>query len=520
MPSPLITELAKRDIQVFLESYGITNDQGEKLDFTDHKYLEAIYEDLSPRQVILKSAQIGFSTMANIKALWLAKTKGLDIIYTLPAAADIKEFVAGKTNRLIANNLIFQKWTADKDSIEQKRVGNSVIYYRGTWTERAAIAIPADLYISDETDRSNQDVVTQYQTRLQHSKWAWEWYFSNPSSPGHGVDKYWQESDQMHWMVTCGACSHEWYLSMENVMKGPTGAFYGCIKCGKELDRRKGRWVARYKEKPIRGYWISSLMVPSRSAQWVLDKQKEYSEEQFANFVLGLPYVGRGNVLTRQAFVQNLTQTPNPQTGQIVIGVDTGVGINYVVGNQHGLFHYDKCDDYAPLEALLRRWPTSVMVIDAGGDIIGPRKLREKYPNRVFLCFFRTDRKNDQLVTWKDEDGTVQVDRNKLIQLVVDEYTERRIPVQGTEEDWSDYWAEWSGMYRSQEDNALGVPVFKWNKPGSGRCDYPFATVYWRVGMGRFMYQAAQFIEPTTGLPFGSQGYESSPQGTMFLPKT
>jgi vacuolar-type H+-ATPase subunit F/Vma7 len=38
------------------------------------------------------------------------------------------------------------------------------------------------------------------------------------------------------------------------------------------------------------------------------------------------------------------------------------------------------------------------MVIDQGGDIIGPRKLREKYPNRVYLCFFRQDRKNDKLV--------------------------------------------------------------------------------------------------------------------------
>ena len=141
-----LSELAsEKNIHVFLEKYKITNDQGQKLDFKDHNYMWDVYEDLSPRQAILKAAQITASTCFNIKALWIAKNKGMDIIYSLPSSSDIKDFVAGKTNRLIANNDIFQKWTKDKDSIEQKQVGNNIIYYRGTWTERAAIAIPARL---------------------------------------------------------------------------------------------------------------------------------------------------------------------------------------------------------------------------------------------------------------------------------------------------------------------------------------------------------------------------------------
>lgn len=518
----LTEALSRENIHVFLEREGITNDQGDKLDFKDHAYLWDIFEDFHPRQAILKAAQIGFSTMANIKALWLAKNKGLDIIYSLPAASDIKEFVSGKTNRLIANNPVFQQWTADKDSIEQKRVGDNVIYYRGTWTERAAIAIPADLYISDETDRSKQDVVTQYKTRLQHSKWGWEWYFSNPSAPGNGVDRHWQVSDQKHWFIKCGACNHEWYLTMDNIMRNKAGeAYYGCIKCHVELDRHRGRWVAKHQGRDVRGYWISSLMVPTLSAQWVIDKRSganAYSEEQFTNFVLGQPYIGKGNVLTRPMFTQNLTDRHNPQDSRPIIGVDTGIGINYVVGNRSGLFYYDKCDGYGPLEKLMERWPNAIMVIDQGGDIIGPRKLREKFPNRVFLCFFRQDRKDDKLITWKDEDGTVAADRNKLIQLVVDEFAEKRIPVQGGEGDWTDYLLEWLGMYRTSEETALGTLTHKWNKPASGRCDYPFATVYWRIGMDRFMETAATFHEPGNG-SFAMPGYEAKPDGTAFIPK-
>lgn len=515
----LSTLAAEKNIHVFLEKYGITNDQGEKLDFKDHAYLWDIYEDFSPRQAILKAAQIGFSTCANIKALWAAKNRGMDIIYSLPSASDIKDFVSGKTNRLIANNRILQAWTADKDSIEQKRVGANVIYFRGTWTERAAIAIPADLYISDETDRSKQDIVAQYKTRLQHSKYGWEWYFSNPSAPGHGVDKHWQESDQKHWFIKCQSCNHEWYLTMDNIMYDFTGkAYFGCTKCQKELDRHHGRWIARYKGKEVSGYWIPLLIAPRLSAQFILDKKKEYTEEQFSNFVLGQPYVGKGNVLTRQAFLQNLTSIVNPQDSRPIIGVDTGVGINCVVGNKNGLFFNDKCEDYGPIEMLLNRWPNAICVIDQGGDIIGPRKLREKFPHRVFLCFFGRDRKNDEIIRWKDDDGTVTADRNKMIQLVVDEFTEKRVPISGSENDWYDVMTEFLGMYRTVETSDVGPPVFEWHKPSTGRCDYPFSIVYWRIGMDRFLETQATFHSPE-GMSFGSPGLEVTAEDKVFMPK-
>lgn len=505
-------EIASRQsILKFIDYYEIKNDQGQLLDFHNHGFLWDIFKDFSPKQAILKAAQIGFSTTANIKCLWLAKNRGLDIIYSLPSAADIKDFVSGKTNRLIANNGIFQQWTEDKDSIEQKHVGSNVIYFRGTWTERAAIAIPADLYVSDETDRSKQDIVQQYKTRLQHSKYAWEWYFSNPSvaSENVGVNKYWTQSDQKHWIITC-ECGKWQYLTMENIMGTPP--YFGCVNCKKELNRRNGEWVAKKKGREYSGYWISALMAPWISAQQILNKKKEYSEEQFYNFVLGLPYASKGNILTRQAFFQNLTQTINRQKSRPIIGVDTGVGINLVVGNAEGLFYANKTDDYEELRRLMRRWPNAIAVIDQGGDIIGPRKLREEFRNRVFLCFFSQDRKNDELIRWNDEDGTVIADRNKCIQLVVDELTEKRLPIHGTENDWYDVWSEWAGMYRTTEDNALGIPVSKWNKPATGRADYPFSMVYYRIGLDRFSDSIVKFVDPNQG-DFAQIGIEVSPDG-------
>lgn len=505
-------QLAEKSIQLFCELYKVTNDQGQKLDFRNHPFLWEPYSDLTPVQGILKAAQIGFSTMANIKALWVAKHKGMDIIYSLPSAADVKEFVGGKTNRLIANNPIFQEWTADKDSIESKRVGTSQIYFRGTWTERAAIAIPADLYISDETDRSKQEVVAQYQSRLQHSKYGWRWYFSNPSAPGVGVDKVWQESDQKHWFVKCSGCTLEQFITMDNVQ----GTIFGCTKCGKELDRTIGRWRKKYKDREISGYWISLLMAPWVSATDVLKKKQEFTEEQFTNFVLGQPYVGRGNILTKALLYQNLVDATNPQDARPIIGVDTGQTIWYTIGNKYGIYFYGQCEDYSELEKLMVRYPKAVMVIDQGGDIIGPRKLREKYQGRVFLCYFVGNRNNDEIVKWDDDKGTVTVDRDRMIQLVVDEFSEKRIPLWGTEAEWHDYWLHWSRLYRTSVENALGVAKFHWEK-SSTPCDYPFATVYWRIGMDRFMEQMAEIVMP--GQDFAGEGYTQTMDGKAFIPK-
>lgn len=511
-------QIASEAIGYFLKYYNITNDQGQILDFKDHAYMKQIYGDFTPKQAHAKAAQITWSTMANIKSLWLAKNRGMDIIYSLPSASDIKDFVSGKTNRLIDHNSIFQQWTVDKDSIEQKRVGNNVIYFKGTWTERAAIATPADLYISDETDRSKQDIVLQFKTRLQHSNYAWEWYASNPSAPGHGVDKHWMESDQKHWFIKCQHCNEQQFMTMANILYQGSEPFFGCTKCQKELDRHHGQWIRKYQNRDISGYWIPLLLAPRMSAKYILEKKKEYSEEQFANFILGQPFVGKGNVLTRQMFLQNLTSRVNARDVREIIGVDTGIGINYVLTNKYGTFFFDKCDDYGPIRARLQASKNTICVIDQGGDIIGPRKLREEFPGRVFLCFFKASQKNDKLIVWDDDKGTVVADRDRLIQMVVDEFVEKRMPVYGSEAEWYDYMIEWLGMYRTVEENALGIPVFHWNKPSSGRCDYPFAQVYARIGLDRFLESASTFHEPSKD-SFASMGLDINPDGTTFLPK-
>ena len=465
--------LSQLSIHAWINENQIKNEKGDPIEFRNHLFLFDVYRDRTDNLVVMKAAQVGASTMDVLKTIYDAKRDKMDIIYTLPTFADVQVFVGGKVNRIIAQNPILQSYTKDKDTIEQKMIGNSMIYFRGTFSAKAAIMVTADRVIHDEIDSSNQEVAKFYQSRLQHSKFKQTHVFSHPSVPGFGVDVEWQKSDQKHWFVKCPHCHKENFLSWPESVCSERKK-YICKDCHEILPdeaRRTGRWVKRFKDRKWSGYWISLLMAPWTTAEEVLEKYNDTKipKDFFYNKVLGLPYVGGGNKVTQDMIFRNLTNKPNLQEGRIVIGVDTGIRIHYVIGNKQGLFNYGSCDDYDTLDRFLKRWPRAIMIIDQGGDLIGSRKLREKYIGRVFLCHYSPDRKTYQLTRWgdKDELGNVRVDRNRIIQLVVDEFKDKRIPLCGVENDWYDFWLHWKNLYRVGEEDHLGVKRYKWKRSGA-----------------------------------------------------
>jgi hypothetical protein len=66
-------------IHSWIQTNQIKTENGKLLDFKSHRYLFDIYRDTSPLLVCLKAGQIGFSTMAILKTIWLAKNRKLNI---------------------------------------------------------------------------------------------------------------------------------------------------------------------------------------------------------------------------------------------------------------------------------------------------------------------------------------------------------------------------------------------------------------------------------------------------------
>lgn len=463
-------KLSDISITTWCAENNIVTDAGKPLYFKgDRKFLFKPFSDVHDKIVILKAAQIGMSTISIIKALWTAYRMNLSIIYTFPTSDLMQKFVQGKINPLIDINPILKQLVNSTDNTYQKRIGTANIIFSGAEKESQAIAFSADILIHDELDTSKQNIIKQFQSRLQASRVKWQWLFSHPSLPEFGVHAKWQISDQKHWFITCD-CGKEQYLSWPESIDIERKV-YQCKECKKEItneQRAKGRWVAKYKiseERPWSGYWIPLMVNPQVSAKEIIEYSKG-DQYTFFTRVLGLPYTQGGDKVNLNDILKNCIPDVNDQEGRIVIGVDTGLPIWYVVGNRQGIFYKDSCKDYEPLKALMRRYPTAIMVIDQGGDLIGSRQMRELFPGRVFLCHYLKDRKTLQLITWgvNDETGNVRVDRNRAIQLVIDEFRDKRIPLNGTEEEWYDVALHFTHIYRVSEENDLGVPESKWER--------------------------------------------------------
>jgi len=485
------------------------NEKGDLMEFDNHPFLMEIYDDNSQNISVMKAAQVGMSTLQIMKNHRDAKSQKMDIIYTLPTDGDVKTFVGGKVNRIIANNNEMLEDVADKDSIEAKKIGNSMIYFRGTWTKKAAIMVTADRLVHDEKDSSKLDIIADYQARTQHSKFKQTHTFSHPSLPETGVHADWLKSNQKHWHVQCPACNKWQYLSwdIENSKKMSVDLErreYVCKKCHAIFDnevRKNGKWIAKYPERKWAGYWVPLLIAPWISAGDIIDKFKnpETTAEFFYTKILGIPYADASSKLLRDSFFQNLTgksYAPNDDE-RIVLGIDTGLKLDFVMGNMKGLFYHGEANDYPTLDRIMTRWTKAIAVIDQGGDLIGSRKFYARWPGRVFLCLLSGDRKTKELAKWGkgDEQGAVTADRNRCIQLTVDEFRTKRIPVHGTEQDWFEYWLDWNNLAKMKvldpETNA--IKGYKWIR--SGRDHKSLATVLWRIGMMRFAGMGA-LVQP------------------------
>jgi len=473
----------------FLHNNKVLNENGSLIEFKDHRYLIEPYADMAEEQVAIKAAQVGWSTLAINKSLWVSRYLRANIIYTLPSKSVVKDFVTPKVDPIIISNKVYQNMVGRTDSIALKSIGDRFVYFRGSFEESSAISISAHILINDELDRSNQKVLRTYQSRLDDAKrerpdLGFIWQFSNPSIPGFGVDDKWQKSDQKHWFVKCLRCKYDWYLKFPDNINFKTKQ-YICAKCHKTLtddDRRGGRWVKK-RTSDISGYWVSQMMVPWHSASKII-KDSEGDKATFYNFTLGLPYVSSDTSVSRKTITDCLAPGTNPMT-DVAMGVDNGVMKTVVIGNAYGIFKIYETENWEDVKNDILRY-NAYCVIDALPYPRTPIKLAQEIKRKVFVHYFDTsEKKKIDIIEWGEDKNrhVVKSERTKIIDMVVGEFKDKDIIFNLTLTDLELYISDWGQVYRSIERNPQGIDKAKWLTIDGRRDHYCFATILWRIAM-------------------------------------
>lgn len=477
------------------------NENQKPFEFDSHRYMLQPYADNSPDQVIMKSAQVGWSVLAILKSIHAANFLKLNVIYVLPTRNVVHDFVIPKVNPMIDRNPVIRGMVMGSDSTSLKQIGDRFVYFRGAFHRGEAISTTADLVVADEYDVSDQGVLTVYQSRLQASEWGWFWRFSNPTIPGFGVHELWQESDQHMWFVTCEHCNHEHYMgferddAMKNHYVDRVNVIYACGNCHKEITtnaRQNGRWWALYPHRERRGYWLSQMIVPWVTAKKILQQEKDMSIEVFHNFVLGLPYQASEFMLDADA-IRRACRPGLADKTDVIIGCDSGKTKHYVIGNRYGVFNYGSTESWDDIEMLINRF-NATAVIDALPDFTVPEQLARKYPGRVFVHYYTHDSKSIETINRKEGNdfGVLQSDRTKLFDMVAGEVANQTIRFyqqfkELVGQDNKGLVYHLGNVYRIVETDPKGIQRARWMKKENKPDHWAHALAYWRVGVSQIM---------------------------------
>lgn len=329
----------------------------EPYSFKDHEYQEVILSDTSPEVVARKPSQVGMSeATARLAVAMVNVVSPLTVIYTLPTATFSATFMKTRIDPIIqGSEEARENVHRTNDNSSMKQFGESYLYVKGAASSNAPISIPADVLIHDEVDFCDQDVLSQYTSRLTHSKWKLYRRFSTPTIPKYGIDRAFQESRRHFNLCKCNHCGHwsnpDYYRDVK--IPGYLGdlrsinkqtlrsirwreAVLLCPRCGKApslaIEHREFVCENPDDNYEAAGYQVSPFDAPAFiTCPDLIKSSTNYEREQdFVNFSLGLPMEDKSATLTLEDFRDRFVLPGGWSSA--VMGVDVGATYHFKVG--------------------------------------------------------------------------------------------------------------------------------------------------------------------------------------------
>lgn len=498
--------------------------RGTRYSFKDHEFQERILSDDARVVNTQKCSQIG---MSEATARWGVAVANMipdfSVITTFPFSGDAADFAKTRIDPFIESSAKLKEAVNQKlNNSEIKQFGTSLMYFRGTNGKTAAISIPADCIISDEIDRSDPHVLTQYQSRLTHSKWKLRRNFSTPTIPGFGIAKEMESSLRFRNLCKCNHCSRVFLPNYFEHVKIPgydgnlralnkstlpktryLEAKLLCPHCGQEPDLgpQYREWVC---ENPndnfeAHGYYVSPFDAPAIiSVVDLLKASTAYARfSEFVNQNLGMEEEDASEALMlsdlNRAFLE--ANVDMYSTNLHAMGIDVGI-ISYItVGRltlegQFLIAYRERVPVSKLLERkreLARKWHVTTTVIDSQPyvDTVQQMQKTDKncfggvYSNSKSLEMFKVKMFEGDEGEGKLPIHTCQINRDKCLDTMLGVFkrSEAVIASMGQEEDEL-YCKHLLDMRRVQVFDNNQELTWEWHKTKDAQDHYHHSTLY------------------------------------------
>lgn len=391
---------------------------GEPFSFKDHEYQHRILQSEAPLLVVQKCSQVGITELIIRRTLALMDImRSFSVIYTMPTAGFAATAVKTRFDPVVQSSpRLSQLIHTTTDNTEIKRFADNFLYIKGTYGNNQAISVPADMIVHDEFDFSDAQVMSNFQSRLKHSKYKWKALFSTPTVANYGINAEFNSTKRHYNFTKCDHCGH-WFVpsyfdhvripDFSGVLKQITkenihqhawqDAKLHCPKCDSvpNLQVENRIWVCENPDENHEGegFQVSPFDAPNvvTIPSLILSSTKYDRITDFINFDLGLPATDAESSL-QDADIDQMFEKHDqiaPNTTACVIGVDMGVTCHIVVakvGASTGLHiidlstaHYTDLEKH--LDTLVRQYRPASIVMDSQPYTDTVHRLQQRHHN-------------------------------------------------------------------------------------------------------------------------------------------
>lgn len=299
--------IAKEDIEVltnteFVEKW-FTTDDGSPFSLKERAYLWPLYDIDWPTIVLMSSRQAEKSTYVAKDCLSkMLRKRNHSILYATAHSKHLITFSRQKIDKQFEHSPELTSMYLGANTIKnihEKRFSNgSVMWLRGIGQDaESARSISAKMIAFDEVQSILSDSIAVAMEVTQAYDDSSYIFTGTPLTPQNVLSVRYKNSFQYEWIIRCHHCNKDNPpLGKDHVDEKKPYLF--CLHCGKEMDAKKGVWIAQNQEDgQYPGFRICRLMTPT--CRWrtdakdgILDKidgPDAYPEYRFINEVLGLP---------------------------------------------------------------------------------------------------------------------------------------------------------------------------------------------------------------------------------------
>lgn len=447
-----LAELAATRVDFYDWALRVPEPKAGSLDFGRFPFQVELYREAAADEdvCIKKATQIGVSAFLVRWTLYWADTRGLTALYVFPTRNDVYDFSDARIKPAIdASEYLRERvrpgYVQNKGL---KAIGLGFVYFRGSETKRGLDSVDADILALDEYDTLVQANIGDAERRISGSLVGLIRRVGVPSIDDFGISKEYEKSDQRKWFIKCTGCDEWQHLTFKDNVAWdddpdtgvPVNARIVCRACAKPLDVTRGEWVARYPDRPNRGYHAPRLIVPGTNLSKIVLASRErepYKRQIHFNKDLAEPFEGEGGRLTRQeVFAATRSEIRQEEVYQganlVTMGVDVAStrALNVRISE-----HFDDrvkrslwigtVDSFEELDDLMRNYRVNMAAIDHLPEGRLARSFAERHPGRVYLVNFSSSTRGD-VVDVDDEQRRIAVKRTELIDATIDRIRSQR----------------------------------------------------------------------------------------------